>query len=265
MMHQGPIAVFDSGMGGISVLKALVQQMPQEEFLFFGDSKHAPYGKKGRKEVLALTRRWCTYFQKKDARAIVLACNTATSAAIDTLRKEITDIPLIGLEPAVRPAVLYPYGLQHARPRILVLATPVTLAGEKYRQLIEPYQQQAEIISLAAPEIVHFVEEGEMESPALYEYLEQLLAPYRQIVWEGIVLGCTHFPFVKKAIRQVIGPGPLFFDGAKGAARQTERLLKQCGTLRHSSCIGQVQFENSDLSGEHTALSKRLFASSIEE
>lgn len=259
-----PIAVFDSGMGGISVLKALVALMPQENYLFLGDSKNAPYGKKTTEEVRALTLKWVDYFLKCNVKAIVIACNTATSAAIASLRQMHPKIPIVGLEPAVKPAVLHDYH-KPSRKRILVMATPLTLRENKYLQLVSHYENQAEIIPLAAPELVEFVEKGMIDSFELKAYLEDLLKPYQEQPVDGVVLGCTHFPFVKPMIRQVLGNNPCFFDGAEGAARQTKRLLMEKEELIQSNQAGTIVFENSDSNGNHVALSKRLFEIKFED
>lgn len=261
-IKEGLIAVFDSGMGGISVLKRLKELMPQEDYLFLGDSRHAPYGIKSAQEVTALTLRWTDYFLARKAKAIVIACNTATSAAIEEVRKRAPELPVIGIEPAVKPAVLYDY--KGGKKQILVLATEGTLKGEKYRRLVAQYQNEAEIISIAAGEIVKYVESGKIESPQLYAYLEQLLGPYKETA-DRIVLGCTHFPFVKKAIDEVMEHRAVFFDGAMGTARQTERLLKQKDWLKTTEKDGVIFFENSDPSGVHQKLSERLFQLKLED
>lgn len=262
--NNSSIAVFDSGMGGISVLKELYALMPNENYLFFGDSKHAPYGKKSKEEIQALCLKWANYFQKKECKAIVIACNTATSAAIELLREKITDIPIIGIEPALKPAVLYDYGNLQRKKRIVVMATPVTLSGQRYQLSKERYAEQADITSVAAPKIVEFVEKGEINSELLKEYLQQLFENIDTDEIDGIVLGCTHFPFVKKVIYSFFNEKVLFFDGAQGCARQTKRLLKEKNILNESNEIGKIIFENSDESGQHQALSQRLFDMKID-
>ena len=150
---ENPIAVFDSGMGGISVLRALVAHMPQENYLFFGDSLHAPYGVRPPEQVRDLTMQAAERFVERGVKAIVIACNTATSAAITELRERFPQIPIIGLEPALKPAVL-----AHPGGRILVMATPLTLHEHKFAALLEHYRTAAEIVPLPAPDLVGFVE-----------------------------------------------------------------------------------------------------------
>ena len=163
-----PIAVFDSGLGGISVLRALVQRLPGEDFLYFGDSANAPYGVRPAEEVRRLTQDVIARLYDRGIKAAVIACNTATSAAIGPLRAAFPDIPVIGIEPALKPAVA------HHR-RVLVLATPLTLREEKFAALMQQCAGCAEITPLPCPELVEFVERGELDSPALTAYLARQL------------------------------------------------------------------------------------------
>ncbi len=237
---HAPIGVFDSGMGGISVLKELVRLMPNETYLFFGDSAHAPYGIRSVDEVKYLTLRAAEHLLARGCKAIVVACNTATSAAINTLRERWPDLPIIGLEPALKPAVLAcPGG------RVLVMATPLTLREQKFAALMQRYQQQAAILTQPAPELVEFVERAELDSSELLHYLRVLLQPYLDDPVDGVVLGCTHFPFAQPIIREALGYPVRFFDGGAGAARETRRLLERAGLRNGVEQPGQVIFETS--------------------
>ena len=158
-----PVAVFDSGLGGISVLRALVRRMPGEDFLYFGDSANAPYGVRPAAEVRELTQSVIARLYARGIKAAVIACNTATAAAIGTLRAAFSDIPVIGIEPALKPAAA-----QHRH--VLVLATPLTLREEKFAALMQRCAASAEILPLPCPELVEFVERGELDSPALTAY-----------------------------------------------------------------------------------------------
>ena len=210
-----PIAVFDSGLGGISVLRALVQRLPGEDFLYFGDSANAPYGVRPVAEVRRLTQDVIGRLYDRGIKAAVIACNTATSAAIGPLRAAFPDIPVIGIEPALKPAVA------HHR-RVLVLATPLTLREEKFVALMHQCAGCAEIVPLPCPELVEFVERGELDSPALTAYLARQLGPYAGRV-DAAVLGCTHFPFARRAIRAALGGNVTLYDGSDGTARETLR------------------------------------------
>ena len=188
---ERPIAVFDSGVGGISVLRELVHLMPDENYIFFGDSKNAPYGGKSLEEVRELTECHVRHLLSEGAKAVVIACNTATSADVSILRKEYPDVPVVGIEPALKPAVQF---MEH--PRVLVMATPMTIREEKFQRLMARYEKEAEIYPLACPGIVEFVERGELNSADLKAFLYRLLKPYCEGTVDAIVLGCTHYPLL---------------------------------------------------------------------
>lgn len=247
-----PIGVFDSGLGGISVMREIYKLMPNENYYFFGDSKNAPYGIKSVEQVKELSEAIVTDFiDNKKVKAIVIACNTATSAAAKYLREKYPELPIIGLEPAVKPAVMH-----KKDSRVLVMATPLTLKEEKFEHLVGRFTDKAEIIKLPAPELVEFVEKGDLDSAELYAYLENILTPYKGKV-DSVVLGCTHFPFTKNAIQDVIGKEVAIFDGGEGAARELKHLLEQDDLLTPNKENGQIIFENSKDEAE-VELSKRL-------
>lgn len=252
--QKRPIAVFDSGMGGVSVLRKLYRIMPNEDYLFFGDSKYAPYGTKKTQEVRERTLECVKYFREQNAKAVVIACNTATSAAISAIRELYPDLPVIGLEPAVKPAAL-----ENPGEDILVMATPYTLRKEKFLNLVSLYEDVAHIHMLPAPGIVEFVEKGMSDSEELQQYLREILGPYREKNIKGIVLGCTHFPFVKRQIAKIMGEDVKFYDGGIGAARETKRQLAEKRLLNDVYYQGRVKFENSDPSAAHIELSEKLF------
>ncbi len=240
MMTENPVGVLDSGVGGISILKALVEFMPYENFMYFGDSANAPYGEKTRDEIRKLTMDNVALLLERGCKTIVVACNTATAAAITPLREKYPDIPMIGLEPALKPAVLH-----KANSRIIVMATPFTLKEQKFENLKNQYKDQAEIISLPCPEIVRFVERQETYSPELLHYLRRQFEPCRGQKIDAIVLGCTHFPFVRKAIQEVAGRDVILYDSAMGVGRQVRRQLEAHGLLNTSGKRGQVTIINS--------------------
>ena len=183
-----------------------------------------------------------------------MACNTATSAAIGLLRQTYPDIPVIGTEPALKPAVeKYPGG------RILVMATPMTIRQEKFQALKRQFDDQAQIIGLPCEGLMEFVERGELRGSAVEAYLAEKLAPYLREPVDGIVLGCTHYPFLTGAIRRIVGPGPEIMDGSHGVAMQLARKLAENGMLRSSDAPGTAVFENSLDAPEILALSRALF------
>ncbi len=250
---QQPIGVFDSGLGGISVLRELVAFLPNENYLYLGDSKHAPYGTKSLQEVQELTCNNIEYLIGKGAKAIVVACNTATSAAIQILREHHKDMPIIGIEPALKPAVL-----QKEHPNVLVMATPMTLREEKFHALMKRYENQAEIISLPCPGLVEFVERGELEGEALEAYFKELFAPFAEKKIDSAVLGCTHYPLVKNVIQKMLGDSVTLFDGGEGTAHETYRRLKEKNLLNTTPQKGTVIFENTEGTEQKTALAKQL-------
>lgn len=254
---QRPIGVFDSGVGGISVLRELVALMPKENFIFYGDSKNAPYGTKTLEEVRQLTLADADFLMGQKVKALVVACNTATSAAIHILREKYQkEMPVIGIEPALKPAVSV-----RENPRVLVMATPMTLREEKFHNLMQKFQNKAEIIPLPCPGLVEFVERGELCGTALEQYLNNLFEPYRTKQIDAVVLGCTHYPLVRKTIHGVLGSGVAVFDGGAGTARETLHQLKVYGLLTNADTPGTVQFYNSTGDEKMIQLSKYLLES----
>lgn len=236
-----PIAFFDSGVGGISVLREAVKLLPHEDFLFFGDSANAPYGTRPRQEILELTLLHAARFYARGIKALVIACNTATSAAISELRRNYTDIPVIGIEPALKPAAL-----MSPHPTVLVMATPGTVNGNKFHDLLGHYSDKADVIPLGCPGLMEFVERGDIHGSEVTKYLTGLLSPHlKRTHVDAIVLGCTHYPFVAPVIREIAGSGVRIFDGGEGTARELKRRLTLEHLLADREERGSVIFENS--------------------
>lgn len=252
MKQPQPVAVFDSGLGGISVLKELIRLMPQENYLYFGDSHNAPYGVKSTEEVLALTLKNIDFLLAQGTKAIVLACNTATSAAVTVLRQKYPLIPIIGMEPALKPATTKLHG------RILVMATEMTLREKKFAALLDKHREYAEIIPLPASGLVNFVEQGITSGAELDAYLAEIISPYRMPQVAGVVLGCTHFPFVKDSIEKALGYQVEFFDGALGTAKETQRQLQNNNLSNNSKQPGTITFFNSNDSPQILQLCQQL-------
>jgi glutamate racemase len=249
-----PIGVFDSGMGGISVLRELVRIMPNENYIYFGDSANAPYGTKTLEEVRALTCSYAKALFEEGAKGLVVACNTATSAAVRVLREQYPHIPIVGIEPAVKPA-----SQCKEHPRVLVMATPMTIREAKFKNLMAQYEDEADIIPLPCPGLMDFVERGDLDGEDLRKYLVELLFEYRQETVDAVVLGCTHYPFVKDMIQKTLGADVLVFDGGEGTAKEMKRRLGEAGLLTSRTGQGNVEFRNSLKSEEKLRLCRKLF------
>lgn len=250
-----PIAVIDSGVGGISVLQRLIEIMPCEDFVYFGDSENAPYGGKSRAEVLELTRKNLLCLQESfgGIKAFVIACNTATSAAAFELREENPDLPIIGIEPAIKPAVSLP-----GAKKVLVMATPLTLAEEKYRSLSARLSSSCEIVPLPCAGLSELIEKGDMHSEEIRAYLKELFSPYQGERIDAVVLGCTHYPHVRDEIALCLPQGTPILDGGEGTARQTKKRLSELGLLRERESCGSVEILSSSDDGKTVALCREL-------
>ena len=244
------IGVFDSGVGGISVLRHLHKLLPNERFLYYGDSANAPYGRRTTADVQQLTLAAAEKMMQYGLKALVVACNTATAAAIHELRQKYPDLIVIGIEPALKPAAdQFPGG------RIGVMATEVTLREEKFDKLLHRYETSAEIYKIGAPGLVELVESGKGDSGEADALLFEILRPYVGKL-DALVLGCTHYPLVVKAIRRVLGPRVVLLDGGEGTARETKRRLENAGLLGDGP--GQILWQNSANSDEDFTLYQKL-------
>ena len=230
------IAVFDSGVGGISVLKELVKQMPGENYLYFGDSTNAPYGKRTTDEVRSLTLAAAEMLIARGVKALVIACNTATAAAINDLRETYPDTIVIGIEPALKVAAdRFPGG------HIGVMATPVTLREEKFAQQVDRFPG-LQVSTIPVPALVELVEAGHRDDALVEEMLQPALAPYAGKL-DAVVLGCTHYPFAAKTIGKLLGENTAVLDGGEGTARETKRRLQEKDLLLEGD--GELILENS--------------------
>ena len=238
-----PIAVFDSGLGGLSVLKQLIQKLPRENFLYFGDSKNAPYGEKSSEQVRQLAEENIDDLINRGAKAVVIACNTATSVAAATLREKYLDVPIIGMEPALKPAVE-----SKECPKVLILATPLTIQEQKFQQLAQRYQDSAEIIPVPCAGLAEAVEQAFIaagyqgstpsttdlaqildriqSNSAIYNLLQKLIGAYTGKV-DAVVLGCTHYVHLKPLIAAILGENVAIFDGVDGTVREVTRRLEE--------------------------------------
>lgn len=252
--NQLPIGFMDSGLGGLSVLREAIRLMPSEDFIYYGDSANAPYGTKSREEIRTLTFHVVEYLLSRGIKGLAVACNTATGAAVRDLRGMYPELPIVGIEPAVKPAVMHSNG-----GRILVLATPMTIELQKFKTLLDQYKERAEIVSVPCKGLMEFVEKGDLESEDLSEYFNVHLLPYLTDDTEGIVLGCTHYPFLKKHLTAFLeGRQIPLYDGSYGTAAELKRRIEQKGLLRTGERKGNVEILNSLQNSDKIELSRKL-------
>ena len=235
-----PIGFLDSGVGGLSVMREAIKIMPNENYIYFGDSKNAPYGVKPTKEIRDLTFNVVDFLIEKGIKGLVVACNTATSAAVSELRRVYPDIPLVGIEPAIKPAVEL-----NRSGKILIMATPMTIKQEKFNLLLNKYKEKAEIVPIPCAGLMEFIEDGILSGEELEEYLEEKLSIYDKSEISSIVLGCTHYPFVKDVIAKIVGSNVIIMDGGEGTAREIKRRLREKNLLTDRIKKGNVDIYNS--------------------
>ena len=220
------IAVFDSGFGGLTVLKELQKLMPGEQYIYYGDSANAPYGEKSPEELLELTTAVCKKILAEDEiKCFVIACNTTTSEAFGPLTAKFPDRPFVGIEPALRWAVE-----ENPGKHILVLGTTATVNGKRLKSRYEELKDRADISLFAATKIVPYVEGHDITREAFMEYLKDVLQPYRKDT-DCVVLGCTHFPFIREELAECFDKEIRFYDAAVLVARETKELLQSKGLL----------------------------------
>ena len=239
-MDRRPVGFMDSGLGGISVLGEALRVLPEENFVYFGDTLNIPYGDKPPETVYQYTHAAVERLMEHGCKAIVIACNTATSVAAAQLRQELT-FPIIGMEPALKPASLLP-----GDGRVLVMATRNTLKLPKFQALMELYGKDA--LPLPCSGLMECVEAGQLTGPRVEGVLEELFRPYRNESIKAVVLGCTHYPFLRKTISRFFNPDVALIDGNLGTARQLRRRLEEENLLSDGPG-GNVTFLSS-LEGE---------------
>lgn len=249
-----PIGFIDSGLGGLSVLKEAVKLLPHEDFIYYGDSLNAPYGTKSVEEIRKLTFNIVDKLLQIGIKGLVVACNTATSAAVRQLRTMYPDLTIVGIEPAIKPAVKASQGGE-----ILVMATPMTIKQEKFKHLLGRYQDSAKIIPVPCKGLMEFVEHGNLEGSFLAAYFNEHLVPYLSNNTETIVLGCTHYPFLKPYLKEFLGTRKIqIIDGSNGTSRELKRQLGERKLLQDDEHIGKIIIKNSLEKQEMIDLSWKL-------
>ena len=229
------IGVFDSGIGGISVLADIIKILPYEKFIYFADTLNCPYGTKPENVVTSLAIRATEILSLAGIKSLVIACNTVTSAAINEIRR-MFDFPVIGMEPAIKPAV--ELGLKG---KILIMATPLTLKSKKFNTLVCQYQHLAEIVPLPCEGLVEIIERDHTQGREIEDYLSHLFSPLCKEDFSAIVLGCTHYVLIKKEIEKTIGKGIVVIDGNCGTAKNLKTVLQKENLLRYNIDEGKPQ------------------------
>mgnify|MGYP003362109755 CR=1 FL=1 len=256
---DAPIGVFDSGVGGISTMRTLAADLPNEDFIFYGDSANAPYGEKSAAEVCTLATNVIETLRQQQVKAVVIACNTATSAAKPELMAAYPELPILGIEPALKEAV--DAGERH----ILVMATPLTISLPKYNAQVAKYQAQTAIQSLACPGLADLVEQGKAALPAIKQLVHQLLGTVATAQVDGLVLGCTHYPFIENLIQSEFDHPVNVYTGYAGISRNLQHQLKQKHLLlRTAPRERTIRFMSSRNTPEELALYQELFDHGIE-
>lgn len=234
-----PIGIFDSGVGGLSVLHHIREELPQEDLLYVADSAYAPYGGKTPEHIQARSLVLARFLSEQGAKALVIACNTATAAAAALLRENF-DMPIVGMEPAVKPAVAT------TRSGVVgVLATSGTLQSARFAALLESYGQGMRVVTQAAHGLVECVERGEIEAPATRELLWKYIEPLLEEGADTLVLGCTHYPFLRRPIESLVGDQVAIIDTGSAVARQLRRRLESAGLAREDDRPAHARFWSS--------------------
>ena len=254
MTHSGPIGMFDSGMGGLSVLHEVRLLLPHEDVLYFADSAHCPYGSQTEAFVRRRVLHIADFQLEQGAKVLVVACNTASIAALDALRARYPEVPIVGMEPAVKPAVA-----ATRNRRIGVLATTVTLHGDRFSSLLQRYARDVEVITLPGTGLVERVEAGQLDTPETLAWLRTLLAPFLQAGVDTLVLGSTHYPFLRAAIREVLGPQVTLIDTGAAVARRVQQVLEENGLATPTALPGQETFTTSGDPAVLTPVLRRLW------
>jgi glutamate racemase len=258
-MTSRPIGVMDSGVGGISVLKHIHALLPHEDLMYVADSKYAPYGNKTAEEITNRCMIVADYLIAQDVKALVVACNTATAAAIDELR-ETFDIPIIGMEPAVKPAA------EASKNGIIgVLATVGTLKSAQFAGLLEAYGRDVKVVTQACVGLVECIERGELDAPDTKALIRQYTSPLLAEGADTIVLGCTHYPFVKHMIQEIVGDKVTLIDTGAAVAKQLKRQLEENGLLSSSKQKSKVHFWTNSEAENAEQVTEKLWGNHVEE
>jgi len=247
--HCGPIGIFDSGVGGLSVLREISNRFPDENLIYIADQIHVPYGNRSREQVLDFSRGIVRFLLGESVKLIVVACNTASAVALVELRRIYPDLPFVGMEPAVKPAAE-----ETSTGVVGVLATPATFQGDLYASTIERFARGVQVLQDTCPGLVEQIEAGNIEHPSTRKILENALLPMLEQNIDKVVMGCTHYPFVIPIIKDIVGDQVKVIDPAPAVAKQAGRLL-EAYKLQADSNQGSIEFLTT---GDPQKLSKNI-------
>lgn len=239
MSSISPIGLFDSGVGGLSVMREVRRLLPSEDLIYYADSAHCPYGQKTPEEIRERMFAISDLLISRGAKMIVVACNTASIAGLDAMRERYS-IPFVGMEPAVKPATA-----STKNGRIGVLATKTALAGDRFASLVDRYGEGVQVYTQPCPGLVQLVEEGKTEGSEVEEALRGYLTPLQDRQVDTVVLGCTHYPFLRPVVERLCGPGISVIDTGEAVARQVKRVLEASNLLNESTTEGRETFVTS--------------------
>ena len=258
------IGVMDSGVGGISVLKHIHALLPHEHLMYVADSLYAPYGNKTAEEITARCMILADFLMSQNVKALVIACNTATAAAIDELRETFDipghNFPIIGMEPAVKPAA------EASKSGVIgVLATVGTLKSAQFAALLESYGRDVKVVTQACVGLVECIERGELDTPETKALIRQYTAPLLAEGADTIVLGCTHYPFVKHVIQEIVGDKITLIDTGAAVAKQLKNKLEEKGLLSESQQKAKVSFWTNSEAENAEQVTEKLWGKQVEE
>ncbi|MDA1329513.1 MAG: glutamate racemase [Chloroflexi bacterium] len=245
ILNKAPIGLFDSGVGGLSVLRAIRPTLPYENILYFGDQAHVPYGRRAKQELIQFSTAIVNYLIKHGAKLIVIACNTASAAALHALREQYPEFPIVGMEPAVKPAV------QKSESDIVgVLATPSTFESDLFSSIVERFAQDTTLLTSTCIGLVPEIEAGRANGLEARRILTEALVPMLEQGLDSLVLGCTHYAFAEKTITEIVGPDVAIIDPAPAIAQRIESLLTAGELLNPDRLPGQIRYMTSGDPGE---------------
>lgn len=237
MISQNSIGLFDSGVGGLSVLRHFQTELPQENLIYLADQAHVPYGARSRDEIIQFSKAITQFFLNNQIKLIVIPCNTASAAALSVLRQTFPEVPFVGMEPAVKPAAH-----QTKSGKVGVLATVGTLESERYGRLMAQYAKGVNVWQDPCIGLVERIEAGEIDTFGTEQFLRQCVEPMLAEGIDTLVLGCTHYPFIRPLLEKIVGGQVHIVDPAPAIVRQTKRVLQQRTLLANTDQVGTTTF-----------------------